>query len=932
MDIKTYYSKLPPRKKKRDKKSRSWILYLVLALAAVAVILKCSGIFGKEGDGETEQTETTKWDPITPEEVVKVTPDNSPDNPKFIKVSFTEDEYKNSPTYSEKVIRDSITVAEFKEQGVKVSIDSYNLHNAEDEVKVQVLPKKTDPTYGNELYTYNVSLASGQSKFGTDVEVTLPIHNGKDAVRNVLWYNKEKKEWEEVYYTMAEDGKSCTAYVDHFSDFSIEEVSVEDLRKMGKKLSDLYANGSVFVELNADVNSRALLPVALVPTPVFEQIVRRQTESAKGIFEMLQKGGGIPMNAGLAESLDLFGQGVDYASTGITIGQLANLLGDNLTNNMAGGVLTFAGGVILAVRLLDMQKRGVDPVKIVDDNYWALISYYLGSRGALAAIAGLPGVATVCGALCVGIFAVTTVSSLHEKFVSKFYPFGTPETIEEGAYLQYLQTPTTDVLKKLGVKSDVPLKGTGEGWAEAIKAIFEANKGVMKVEQLGEKIAELYKSYINYFWVDMDPQVQREYWRKYVDYAANEWYTQYKSYISAPGLPSQQEEYSRLCSIIDKSGNKKISILGNISVEPMDDEGFTKVWHEIKFNDNYIRSNVKEYQRRALENLAKHTNKIIYKLIEDEQRNNILDAKRMLRDEVLPMMNTTLWFYAKDMELKDKEPIDHSIYYGYNPQTKETNHDLLSKWEFLGDKKPRFEANYYEGTFYCLDLKSYTKLDELGKSNVFHYLQYGAPDSVKITPAADTKLGVAYGRVDFKDKQPYLTKGRHRVVKERGFRVPIKFNEKYELKAFSGIWLLEELMGKYTPSEWVLGLVYMEDDNEFGEYEGPGSNFENKNRWLEIKHFDFNKKTGVLTIDFKKNNPERGQGTATFYVDNNDCLVMKNAGGTYHFIRFTEEKRKKNDEMYIEEQKRKAKEREKQQKQMKEDQKKYSIIPPGDED
>lgn len=936
MDFKTYYSKLPPRKNKRGRKSRSWILYLVLGLAAVAVILKCSGIFGKEGNGET--AETTKWEPISPEEVVKVTPDNSPDNPKFIKVSFTEDEYKNSPTYSEKIIRDSITVAEFKEQGVKVSIDSYNLHNAEDEVKVQVLPKKTDPTYGNELYTYNVSLASGQSKFGTDVEVALPIHNGKGAVRNVLWHNPETNEWEDVYHTIAEDGKTCTAYVDHFSEFAIEEMTIDDLKKMGKTLEEIYKKGSIFVEYeNNSDDGRATYNIGLVPDEALEKIVRRHTPTAQSCFEILKAGGGVPANAGDAETLDLYGKGADIGATGDAF-KLYDCL-PKIFKNHLGDAFTVVGEIVLYLRVRDMILRGVNPELVIEENRWSFYSAVFGNCGLLAKGLKAKGLSTACGWACVLIFAGTTVYTIREGYASAIAPLGTPMDIEQGAYYQYLRIPNTAVLKKLGIKSNVPLTCTGQGWAEAIEAIFNANKNVTNPDELNAKIVELYNTYVDYFWSgNVDSKTKRDCWRSYLDLVTDEWthYVNVNFIEPTPNLPSEEDEKVRLGNLYKTAESAKLKRSGALYAVPLSDKGFTKIWRDCRFDSAYVQARVKEYKHQAMEAITQNTNKIIYNLMEKEYRKNFLSVKGKLRSGVLPLMNTMLYFYAKDKSLKEKEPIQHSIYYGYDSISKKNDSTKLCKMQFKGNKSARFEANFKKPSSFCLWLKPNISNVKLGKCNVFHYLQYGAPDSVTIRPAKGIKLlKDLVGIANFKETQAYEIPTALEGVNERGFRIPIEFNgesEIHDLKAFSGFWLPEELMGKYTPSKWVLGLVYMEEENEFGEYEGPGESYGNENRWMEIKYFDFNKKTSVLTIDFEKNNPKKGQGTATFYVDNNDRLVMKNAGGTYRFIRFTEENRKKNDELYIEEQKRKAKEREKQQKQMKEDQKKYSIIPPGDED
>jgi len=151
------------------------------------------------------------------------------------------------------------------------------------------------------------------------------------------------------------------------------------------------------------------------------------------------------------------------------------------------------------------------------------------------------------------------------------------------------------------------------------------------------------------------------------------------------------------------------------------------------------------------------------------------------------------------------------------------------------------------------------------------------------------------------------------------------FKSNSGLTRFTGFWIPIDMMGKYRPSKYILGLVYLEDDNVFGEFEGPGENYAVKSRWIEIKEFDFDKETGVLTIDFAKNNPEKGQGSATFQIDDNDHLFMTNQGGTFEFFRATEESIKKNYQLQHEEYERKAKNMPLQKEPTI-----PSVIPPGD--
>lgn len=939
------------------------LLFVALAILAIAVGLKYSGVFG-EGDGKGPGQDDIKI--IAPQEVTKATPENSPDNPQFIDVRFTEDEYRKSPAVTGVISVDTSAVV-FSEQGVTVDVRGYNLHNPKDTLVVKTLPVKTDPTYGHELHTYNVSLTSGQDKFGTEVEVTLPIHNGSGALQNVLWLNHDTGKWEEVFYTVADDGKSCTAYVDHFSDFATEELSQEQLEKSYNDMrNDLVGanntrndlKGSIFVEYDPTGSApQAMKRVSIIPTNEFEEFMSKTSKNSETIYKILCQGGGIPTGSETIEALDMLSIGGDLSSSIVTVTNSMKILSDGLSNTLSPA-FTMLGWWILDQREKDMTMRGISPEKVEEENRWShylakvstvgtatsLLGSLLGKTAAgAAAAAGLSTGAAICSWACLLGFGATTVYTINQKFISKECPYGIPMSIEDGAYHEYFLFDNIGPLKKLGINSNVPLNGLGKGWAEAINAIRDANPDAKSIDDVGEQIKQLYEEYVNYFWTDAPDEQKLIVWRTYLQKATldvcqycNDLYAKIPildtgDYLlnKVPHLPSDKEEYERLFKLCQQAGMIVLNTNGKLvpTRTVICESDFLPVSSEARFNATYIRGQTKEYKHRATEALMRQTKKIILDLIKKDFHKRALDVRDKIRNEVLPTMNSTLHFYAVDESLKKDETVLHSKYYGYDAESRKNDPKLLCKMEFKGRRDPLFRAKNDTGAKYCLDLKTSIKEEKVGECTVFHYLQYGTPDSVEVTPAADSKLSVTYGRVDFKEKQAYETNVRNC----RGYRIPVKFNKKHELNIFSGAWVPMELMGKYTPSQKILGLVYLEKDNEFGEYEGPGSAFETaKNRWLEIKHFDFNEKTGVLTIDFAKNNPEKAQGTATFYVDKDDCLVMKNSGGTFRFFRWTEENKKKNDELYKKEQERKARERENKKEQTKGDKKKYSIIPPGD--
>ena len=877
------------------KKKKGCCLFKILGLGCLGlvigvVLLVVVGLFFDGGFDDPGMPGAKR---IETSEVVKTTPQNSPGNPRFINVSFTQEEYRTSPAVSAKISRDE-TEAHFPDKGVKVHIDRYNLHNDEDMVNVQTLPVKQDPTFGHELHTYNFWMESGQDKFGTTVEVTLPIHNGLNALRNVLWHNLQSGEWEELYYTISEDGRSCTAYIDHFSEISTEEMTIDELREMGNKLVDIYGKGSVFEEYIQGDN-RSTCPVGIVSTPQFASIARRSTASAKEVWEVLRQGGGVPGNAGLTESVDLFNSSVDYTSAAVTTASLLKWLPD-CPSDILGTGLNVVGAIVLHLRVADMILRGVRPTKVIEENRWSWFSSTAGCLGQVASLVGERSLSTSCSCACLAVFACTTSYTIYETFVSEEAPFGQPSSIEDGAFQEYLRTPTTGALKKLGIKSDTPLTGTGQGWAEAIKAIFDENKGVLNSEQMSNRIIELYDTYINYFWEDLDPQERRNYWRAYVDRAATRW-----GYLDRPFIPSDQSEVNRLQEVLIKAGcikwvERKYTASdpegrGHFEGAPMTDEGYYAVVNDISFDSKTPQATVKDCKHRAMEALTQHTNKIIYRLLQDMFLYNILDAKRLFREEVLPLMNSTLYFYAVDKQLEKDESVNHSLYYGYNPVKEKNDSSAICKMEFsVASKTALFKANSYEAPYFCLFLHPTLHSPKLGKANVFHFLQFGAPDSVLVKPHQGSDLPTVGGKVNFKKHQGYQIPTAIEGVDERGWRVPVEFGDTVEasgLSRFDGIWIPMELKGKFKRDSWVMIFMYEKDKKRLVEFENRLELAQNDQLWYILKYYDYNEKTGVLTVDYTKN-IERGLGVATFYLEGVDVLVMKNANGTFRFYRATE--------------------------------------------
>lgn len=841
----------------------------------------------------------------TPEKVIEPTSENSPGNPRFIDVSFTEDDFRNSPAAAGVINPDTAAVL-FSEQGVMVDVRGYNLHNPSDTLVVQTMPVKTDSTYGHELHTYNIFLTSGQDKFGTEVEVTLPIHNGPGSLRNVLWLNEETGKWEEVFYTVADDGKSCTAYVDHFSLFSSEE-STDDREQFYYDVTK-YLKGSVFVEYDpSGIAPQAMKKVGVIQTDAFAKFLRKQSKNSEGIYEILSRGGGVPTGSEVTESMDMLGLENDVSSSIVTVAGSMKLL-SNAVSNTLGTAFTLLGWWILDQREKDMTMRGISPQKVEEENRWSYYWAKVGTIGTIASLAGASIAGAICSWACLIGFAASTVYTENQRFINKECPYGTPVTIEEGAYHEYMYFDNVGPLQKLGIKSNVPLNGFGKGWAEAINAIRDANPNAKSIDDVSEQIKQLYEEYVNYYWTDLREEHKLVTWRHYLYRASLEIckfcndissripdpITEEYIFNKVPNLPSDYDEYRRLFDICRRAkviglNRQGVLVLAN-SVGHSDFNGFSG---EARFNDRYVLAQSKDYKYRAMEALMHQTNHVILDIIEKDFHKRALEARTKIREEVLPTLNTPLYFYAVDESLKKDETVLHSKYYGYDSVSMKNDPNLLCEMKFKGSRTPLFRAKNDTGAPYCLDLKTSDKDEKVGKSTVFHYLQYGAPDSVDIKAPNYGNLKDLVGYVQLAKAKPYDVPNSNGKT-ERGFRVPVTFNNNsFDLSQFNGIWVPLELKGKVTEDEYITMIVYLPEDNEFGIFEGQLKRYKTaKSSWTEIKYFSFDEKTKTISIDFEKNARE-GQkmrsGIALYTLKDNGNLMMRNSGGGWEFFRLTEE-------------------------------------------
>ncbi|MCR4904533.1 MAG: hypothetical protein K6A33_00510, partial [Clostridiales bacterium] len=502
---------------------------------------------------------------------VEVTAENSPGNPAFLDLSFTEEEYAAAKTLTAPVSRENPT-ADFPEFGIHVDLKWWNLENEEDTLIVRRMPTKTDSLSGSQLYTYDYSLASGQNTFPTNVAITVPIE-GTDGLDNVLTVDPETGVWMEAYYELSPDEKSYTFYMSHFTPGTAKSKADEMLDEgLGTIKQFRYNDGkSIFGyypregRAKYEDTSHYLYTVGVVGTPDYEKFLLNDTGRADTILEdIVTKSGGIPAEAGLSESCSTLGGYGDKASlvqTVLSLG-LEDLPKEFVTANKIAAVntrfgyaLSGYGFLLLGLRVADQYRRGVDAGKIYSSNKWGIwssLASTIGSMltygasaaeasGAVWTVAGteiakagvLTAGATAFTIAGVGLLAVTMTEANRAAETRKKYPLGLPRTLEEGAYLYYL-TEICKNDKQFKYSTDWPTckalashpdavqavttalygyhaDAAGNGWANGLNYVFDKYKND---PVLLEKVAEaMYEFFIKRY--DMlDQETKDRCWRE----------------------------------------------------------------------------------------------------------------------------------------------------------------------------------------------------------------------------------------------------------------------------------------------------------------------------------------------------------------------------------------------------------------------------------
>lgn len=429
---------------------------------------------GDEGSNSLLLTEETLK--YLKEHPVEVTPENSPGNPDFIEVTYTEEERASAPTCAALVSRERPEV-DIPELGVHVNMKSWNLEYEQDSLIVKRLPDKVDETTGMILHSYDYSLVSKQHNFLTDVEFTAPVQGDPDAFAGFVTYNKATGRWEEVYCELSEDGRTFTAHLPHFSG----GAALETVKKEGMEAIDKYKidGKSIFVQLKSEMQPKYketqhyLYPVTVARTADLEFFFNKQQKNKTFINRnILGKDNTVEKDL-LQIVSGWFGYGSKVSdvagNAGGTVGVAKGVgLGfQNISNGALDNVSSscfLIGYAALALEIANQLADNKDFWTIVDKNKVGIAGTLLSYIGLLSSIAGEGTIlfATIGGGIAAGtlgtavtvisaiVFACTaneTIDAIIQPIAGKIekevfdleYPLGVPTSIAEAALQCYME-------------------------------------------------------------------------------------------------------------------------------------------------------------------------------------------------------------------------------------------------------------------------------------------------------------------------------------------------------------------------------------------------------------------------------------------------------------------------------------------------------------
>ena len=757
------------------------------------------------------------------------TPENSPGNPAFIEVTYTEEEYANAPTYAALVTQENPEV-DFPELGIHVNMKSWNLEFEQDSLIVKQLPDKVDETTGKILHSYDYSLVSKQHNFLTGVEFTAPVQGDPDAFAGFVTYNEATGSWEEVYCELSEDRRTFTAHLSHFSGGS----ALETIKTQGIAAIEKYKIGgnSIFVQLTTemqpkyDESEHYLYPVAVAEETDLEFFFNKQQKNEAFINRYLLGKDNVPEKDVLQIVSDWFGSAGDV---GDAVSNAALFENEEGVLGKWSSSCFIIGYTALALDIANQLADNKDKLDVLDEKKEAIANTLLGFIGMLASCAATETVlfAAVGGGIAAGTLgtAVSVISAIifastandniikpidgwvKKQIIDLKYPLGAPTSIAEGALQCYMEdyahsdrgyytnkvsawdwvwgrqeSPEIDSAKVYALTPQKILDHNPKNWLVAYDCLLKHHLDNPK--QMFQAYDNMFNNYVDAFWKE-PTEIKKKYirmaCRKYIEVdmryylynrgitteepamtvagaevfhmpkmdtavfkftpkAESEWKEIQQDFINHATRLKKQEKDSR-------PNDYRMAGKGSDVTEIEVWDAVFKEWDAAGVDNKELRYLGNPEEQKALFH-DKYIALFRYKLTpllkdyyKKQYQKSIGEIRKLLNNQVLPVLNTRLTFYANKLSDTDDDIIK-DFETDKVRQPIEYFYDSLPDFAFiLCDKKPKFiPDNYGEvKTGFPLKLKPNKKNAVLLETTAYHYLMYNCPLEVDIKPKDGSK-------------------------------------------------------------------------------------------------------------------------------------------------------------------------------------------------
>ncbi len=711
---------------------------------------------------------------------IEVTADNSPGNPAFIELSFSEDEYAAAKTLTAEVSPENPT-ADFSEFGIHADLKSWNLEHETDTLIVKQMSTKTDASTGATCYTYDYSLASGQSKFLTNVDITVPIEGDPDNLANIVTIDPDTGKWTEVYYSVSEDGRSCTFSLDHFT--LITKMSLEDGEKAIANFT--YTDGkSIFCQLSREgaakyeETSHYLYNVGILNIPNFEKYLEHDTVSAANVLEDFIKknnngeGGDIPAEAGMAQSVSWFGDKVDDAAFSETLRGLSKkALYSEKASGTPGSILTLIGIMIMGLRIVNQYTRGVDGKDIILSNKW----------GILGTVATITGLFLTGGNAAVVLAFVGCLIYLLSKYeqANETKPFTKPRTIEESAYQYYLteygkqdkryvpvqvsgdlsrkayakmlgNTEAVEAAASIASQAD----GTEKTWTRLLKDVFEKYQKEPAV--LGGVIELSYDLYVSRYWeLEHSAEAKEACWKGGLERIlkdGNDYYynsTDYSSDYFQPVTSDPKKDAEKLGITLSEFRRRSDIQYATSGLYGKNADAITAEWKSVaKYQYTPDSAEIQKYKEKARSDAFSLTMPILYTIYTDHYKQAVVDVRKKIYHEILPWLNTRLTFYWHDPAVKSGKMSTDSLYYQFFYKS---DTDRLTFAFDCDTNETLFLPGNKDSMTFEMFLYPNKSNNVLLETTIYNYMMWKGPKDVMVfkTKAGKSDPDLVMAKVDF---------------------------------------------------------------------------------------------------------------------------------------------------------------------------------------